>query len=230
MNSVLLKGFISFAITLGICNAFLFILILPPVGGHYKLPSSSMAPTLNAGDHIYVSKFAYTLSRKKIPSRGDIVLFKNGKRKLVYIKRVIGLPGDKVQMRKGRLYLNGKIIERQLEGDFKVRLGLRQKVTGVKIYEERLESNIPFYSTFDQTIEGMLDNTSVYNVPAGHIFVMGDNRDNSTDSRVSQSRGGVGYVPIENIRGKVKRVIFQSKSCREDGEFYCPSKQFFKKL
>ena len=229
MKLVLLKGFISFAIALGVFIACLVISVLPPVGGLYKSPSESMAPSLNVGDNFYVSNYRYTFTDKKISGRGDIIVFRNPNNKRVMVGRVVGLPGDKIQMERGRLYINGLIVPRDLSNSYIYRDQRGRKV-GVDVYNEHLPGRKETHQIYEAADDGRLDNTEVFHVPEGHVFMMGDNRDNSTDSRVLQSRGVVGYIPAGNIIGEAKRVLFQTNTCRDDEEFFCPPRRFFKKL
>ena len=191
----------------------------------FTIPSASMEPNLYEGDYIVVSKFSYGYSRHSIPfspplfngrvlerkaKRGDIVVFKLPlDNRTDYVKRVIGLPGDRVQMRDGLLYVNDALVERQELSPVKSELpgGLVRDVTR---FEERLESGKSFV-TQDDRLDSELDNTEVFIVPEGHYFVMGDNRDNSSDSRVPPANSGVGYVPAENLVGKAQIILLSWK-------------------
>jgi signal peptidase I len=179
----------------------------------FNIPSGSLVPTLLVGDYLFVSKYAYGYSRYSIPfgppvfegriwgaepQRGDIAVFKLPKDNATdYIKRVIGLPGDKVQMKEGLLYINNVAVERKPLPGFKDDEGQGKR------WRETLPNGVT-YETRDATDNGMLDNTRVFEVPSGHYFMMGDNRDNSMDSRTSQ----VGYVPFENLVGKAQIIFF----------------------
>ncbi len=186
----------------------------------FTIPSASMEPNLYEGDYIVVSKWSYGYSRHSIPfsppvfkgrilgqtpKRGDIAVFKLPRdNKTDYIKRVIGLPGDKVQMIANKLYINGApvqdvVVSRAQMADM---FGPRA-VTQVR---ETLPGGKSFM-TQDFGPGGDLDDTPVYEVPAGHYFMMGDNRDNSIDSRVEMS-AGVGMVPAENLVGKAEIIMF----------------------
>jgi len=188
----------------------------------FTIPSASMEPNLYEGDYIVVSKWSYGYSKfssglpinlplgegrvfGRAPNRGDIVVFKLPRDdKTDYIKRVIGLPGDKVQMIANKLYINGQpvqdvVVDRAEVADY---FGPRS-VTKVR---ETLPNGKSF-DTQDFGPGGDLDDTLVYEVPAGHYFMMGDNRDNSIDSRVEQS-SGVGLVPEENLVGKAQIIMF----------------------
>ena len=186
----------------------------------FTIPSASMEPNLYEGDYIVVSKWSYGYSRHSIPfsppvfkgrilgqtpKRGDIAVFKLPRdNKTDYIKRVIGLPGDKVQMIANKLYINGApvqdvVVSRAQMADM---FGPRA-VTQVR---ETLPGGKSFM-TQDFGPGGDLDDTPVYEVPAGHYFMMGDNRDNSIDSRVEMS-AGVGMVPAENLVGKAQIIMF----------------------
>jgi len=189
----------------------------------FTIPSASMEPNLYEGDYIVVSKWSYGYSKHSIPfspplfdgrvmgsapKRGDIVVFKLPRDdKTDFIKRVIGLPGDRIQMISNKLYINGQpvedvvVSERELNDIF----GMHP----VAEVRETLPEGKSFM-TQDFGPGNDLDDTGVYEVPVGHYFMMGDNRDNSIDSRVEQS-SGVGMVPAENLVGKAQIILFSWK-------------------
>ncbi|GAA0783239.1 signal peptidase I [Roseibium denhamense] len=189
----------------------------------FNIPSGSMMDSLLIGDYLFVSKYSYGYSRYSFPfglapisgrvwadepERGDIAVFKTPEDNATdYIKRVVGMPGDTVQMRNGALYINGQAVEREQIDDY-----IETLPSGAVVRIPRFRETLPngvSYETLDETTNGWLDNTREYNVPEGHYFMMGDNRDNSTDSRVL---GKVGYVPFENFIGRADLIFFSIKN------------------
>jgi signal peptidase I len=180
----------------------------------FYIPSGSMEPTLQIGDALMGSKFAYGYSRYslpyglgptsqtrlfgKLPARGDVVIFRLPRdTSTTLIKRVIGLPGDRIQMVHGRLVINGRAVPLQAAGMGKVEHA-HGHWDDIRQFTETLPGGVK-HTIFKAGWDGPLDDTKVFTVPADHIFAMGDNRDNSTDSRVAPEDGGVGYVPAENL-------------------------------
>ena len=184
----------------------------------FNMPSGSMKPTLLLGDYIVAAKYAYGYSRYSLPwspqlfdgrifgappRYGDVVVFRLPRDPATdYVKRVVGLPGDQIQMIHGVLNINGVAVKQEQIEDF-AETDASGRTTRVKQWRETLPNGVS-YATLDLYPEGFWDNTRVYAVPAAHYFVLGDNRDNSQDSRASQ----VGYVPFENLVGRVDRIIF----------------------
>jgi signal peptidase I len=190
----------------------------------FNIPSGSMENTLLIGDYLFVEKFAYGYSRYSFPfglppfsgrvfgsqpQRGDVVVFKvPTDNSTDYIKRVIGLPGDRVQMIDGHLWLNDKAIPKVRVADY-----IEPDEYGGSQHVMRYRETLPTgksYFVLDRDDSGPGDTTQLYVVPAGHYFMMGDNRDNSADSR--REVGGFGFVPAQNLVGKAEFIFFS-----EDG-------------
>ncbi|MEQ9589006.1 MAG: signal peptidase I [Parvibaculaceae bacterium] len=197
----------------------------------FNIPSGSMIPNLLIGDYLFVSKYSYGYSRHSFPfspglfdgrvlsgepERGDIAVFKTPKdNRTDFIKRVIGLPGDEIQLRNSILYINGVAVPRERIENFisRDRFG---NVEEIAQFQETLPNGV-IYTTLDSRLNARSDNTGVYRVPAGHYFMMGDNRDNSADSRVPSE---VGYVPLENFVGKAQVIFFSTDSSARIWEFW----------
>ncbi|TWG94688.1 signal peptidase I [Mesorhizobium sp. J18] len=183
----------------------------------FSIPSGSMRPTLLEGDYLFVTKWAYGYSRYSLPfgppifsgriwasepERGDVVVFKFPPNpSLDYIKRVIGLPGDRVQIRDGQLFINDEAVSREKVGQID-NPDITEVDRPVDVYRETLPNGVS-YDTLDLTPNSIGDNTREFVVPEGHYFMMGDNRDNSADSRFS-----VGFVPAENLVGRANIIFF----------------------
>ena len=199
--------------------ALIAIIIRSLVIEPFHIPSGSMVPSLLVGDYLFVSKWDYGYSRHSFPfslapisgrileaapQRGDIVVFKNPEdNRTDYIKRVMALPGETVQMKQGRLYINGKMIERKP-------IGLYQDTSSGNpltfiLYEETLPEGIK-HQIIELNDSQPLDNTGLITVPEGTFFAMGDSRDNSKDSRALS----VGVVPFENLLGKARRIFYSN--------------------
>jgi signal peptidase I len=184
----------------------------------FNIPSGSMKETLLVGDYLFVSKYSYGYTHysfpfspplfsgriwSAMPQRGDVVVFRLPKDDTTdYIKRVIGLPGDHIQMIKGVLHINGVPVKRERISDFID--DENGRTVRVKRWRETLPNGVS-YTTLDLMDNGFYDNTQEYVVPPGHYFMMGDNRDNSTDSRFLNQ---VGYVPFENLIGRAQIIFF----------------------
>ncbi len=211
----------------------------------FWIPSSSMKDTLLVGDFLMVNKMAYGYSKYSCPfamcpfsgrlfgsdpERGDVVVFRHPVKGDDLIKRVIGLPGDTVQMKEGLLYLNGEMVPQTPDGIFEEvmepqgPMGERPKCENSPVGDggickkSRFIETLPGGRTHDvlniYNATGHPDNTGVFTVPADHYFVMGDNRDDSADSRFPQNAGYIGFVPAENLIGRADRIIFSSAGKR----------------
>lgn len=195
----------------------------------FKIPSGSMYPTLHVGDYLFVSKYTYGYSKHSFPfslplfngriwadtpQRGDVVVFKFPQdNKTDFIKRIIGLPGDKIKMQNGILYINGKNVDRQQIEDFVIRdkFGNGERYTQyVETLPNGVKHNILEISDQQELVDNMVEVT----VPENSYFVMGDNRDRSDDSRLS-----VGFVPFENLVGKARWLFFSHNT---DDAWYKP--------
>ena len=227
----------------------------------FWIPSSSMKDTLLVGDFLFVNKMAYGYSRYSCPfamcpisgrifgsdpARGDVAVFRHPAKGNDLIKRVIGLPGDTVQMKEGILYLNGKEVPQEPAGIFEEVMepqgpmrgrprcengvvgdgAICQKSRTVETLPEGTRHNVLNI----ESSPGLPDNTDVFTVPEGKYFVMGDNRDNSADSRIDPKAGGVGYVPAENLIGRADRIVFSSAGSRIWYFWTWRSDRFFKAI
>lgn len=223
--------------------AVLFVALLRALAfASYHIPSESMVPTLEVGDRILVNKLAYGYSRhslpfsdyfprlpgkygrvfNRLPKRGDVVVFKNPVNGEVTIKRLIGLPGDRVKLVRGRLIINNVLVSRKRLRIFKYRAP-NSTLVAVKEYREELP-NGSSHKIVERSDDDLMDDTSVQLVPDGHLFFLGDNRDNSNDSRYVST---LGFVPIENIIGRADLIPFSLYSCRPEAAVQCSKRRFF---
>tara|TARA_B100000029_G_scaffold447100_1_gene468640 strand:- start:173 stop:901 length:729 start_codon:yes stop_codon:yes gene_type:complete len=202
---------------------FIALIIRSFVAEPFNIPSGSMKPNLLVGDFIFVSKWSYGYSKHslpfsipiiprkiftKTPNRGDVVVFKTPEdNRTDYIKRVIGLPGDQIRIVKGQIYLNDSLIQRKKIKDF-IENDKNSSLKRIRMYEEYHNDRV--FKILDIMDNGIADNTELFIVPEGHFFAMGDNRDNSQDSRFKT----VGFIPFENLVGKARFIFFSLENSR----------------
>ena len=223
----------------------LFFTVLTSFGYQsFHIPSGSMEPTLEVGDRVVVSKFAYGYSKYSLPfdppvgdwrvfedppKRGDVVVFtdplQNGGTDI--IKRAIGLPGDRIQVTAGRLYINGDLVERTYVREVTY-TNYQGTQTTAKEYDETLPNGV-VHRIYEMSDQGDLDNTDLIVVPQGHFFMMGDNRDRSNDSRAD-----LGFIPIAHIVGRAEATSFSFYDCDQGKDISCtagvPTGRFFNGL
>ncbi len=209
----------------------------------FFIPSGSMRPNLEVGDRFITSKWAYGWSRHSLPwgtarflpssnnrlfghppERGDVVVFVNPKNGTVMIKRAVGLPGDVIETRGGRLYINGERVQRTFMRITRFRDHYGQ-IRTAQVYFETFPNQKKPHTIYEFSDQMMLtgwspDDSGPFTVDDGHVFFMGDNRDNSNDSR---SPHGPGLVPFENLVGKALTVVFTFARCRHEPGLDCPS-------
>ncbi len=189
----------------------------------FSAPSGSMTPTITVGDYFFVSKYRYGYSRYSLPfgqpafagrvlgrepERGDVVVYRQPKNPSIdFVKRLVGLPGDTIQVKQGVLYINGQPAPREQLGEY------TDKETMIR--KTRWRETLPSGRSYEVLDSGKsnLDNTEVYTVPAGRCFVLGDNRENSADSRLPEGQGG-GMVPYENLIGRVELIFYSQDPAR----------------
>jgi len=190
----------------------------------FTIPSGSMKPTLLIGDYIFVAKFSYGYTHYSLPysprwfsgrvfasqpKRGDVIVYRRPRDDSIdFVSRLIGLPDERIQMIGGHLHINGEPVKREQVEDFVDTEDGRR--TRIKQWRETLPNGVS-HNTLDLMENGFLDNTQVYEVPPGHYFMMGDNRDNAIDSRMLQQAG---YVPFENLVGRVEIIFLSNDSAR----------------
>lgn len=229
------RDFLEFLLKLGVFVFLLRSFIFAP----FSIPSESMMPRLLTGDYLVVTKWNYGYSRhsfpfslplipgpgrlfEKLPARGDVVVFKEPpENKTDFIKRVIGLPGDIVQMKGGQLFINGDPVRKIRQPDFLLPETPNTRCYGPQFREAagngttrcrypQFRETLPNGKSYDvlDVASVAADDTQVYTVPEGQLFLMGDNRDNSADSRLEA--GGFGFVPVENLVGKAQFTVFST--------------------
>ncbi len=232
------SGFIETIKT--IVYAVIIALVVRTLGFEpFSIPSGSMLPTLEIGDYLFVSKYSYGYSRYSLPfglplipgrilfsepERGDVAVFKLPRdNRTDYIKRIIGLPGDRIQVSGGILHINGQPVRRERIGDY-----LRRDAFGRTVRLTQFVETLPNgrqHRIIEVNDIQRFDNTKVYTVPKGHYFAMGDNRDNSLDSRDFNS--GVGFVPARNLVGRAEFLFF---SIASDRPFWDPRAIRFERM
>jgi signal peptidase I len=243
-----------------------------------SIPSESMVPALQVGDRVAVAKFTYGYNRNsapfglgrfiigdspekddegiwvRTPKRGDVVVFQHPHQGRVMIKRVIGLPGDAIEMREGRLFLNDQEVTREevRKTTYVTADNSRQLITATE-YREQLPGEDGSHLIHEFTDNGDLDTTPIFRVPPGHVFMMGDNRDNSEDSRApsghrdlasafpdawknppalatSTRNDAIGFVPLDHLIGRAETVLFTLHGCRKAEGAECPKGRMWKGL
>ncbi|WP_299471821.1 signal peptidase I [uncultured Roseibium sp.] len=170
---------------------------------HYIMPAGSMLPTLEVGDEFLVKRIFSGFGERYVPIRGDVIVFWNEKVSADYVKRLIGLPGETVQIQDGIVFINRVAISRTEGSAYTARNG-SYAGDSFSRFNEKLPNAVE-YEILELSDSEKLDNTKEYVVPDGHLFVLGDNRDNSVDSRVLST---VGFVPIEDVKGVARHVYY----------------------